>query len=225
MQADGSVKVPVDTAEAVFEQAFATWANVDCGAGGPGVVVTKGDRVACAEVEYNQPPTTGNANVIVFRDTKWPHQGQGNTLALTTVTYNLDTGEIYDADMELNGTTALTTGDANVEFDLLSIATHEAGHFLGLAHSANKNATMYVEYLQGTTELRSLEEDDRSAICAAYPTDSAGPCDPTPRHGFSSECGTVPDEGCACTVLGRPATRSPAPWVALALCIARRTRR
>src|SRR5689334_23648589 len=55
------------------------------------------DALPISKHEYNQ--NRGNTNLIVFRDDGWPYEGSSNTLALTTVTYNLDTGEIYDADM------------------------------------------------------------------------------------------------------------------------------
>ena len=56
--------------------------------------------VACRRHEYNAGQ--GNANIILFHDEVWPYQGTSNTLALTTLTFNTDTGEIYDADMEIN---------------------------------------------------------------------------------------------------------------------------
>ncbi len=137
-----------------------------------------------------QPEAKANANIITFRDDGWPYVGGGNTLALTTVTYHLKTGEIYDADMEINSfDVALSQGDDDVSFDLLSIATHEAGHFLGLSHSSDHDATMFADYRPGTASLRDLSQDDLDGICAVYPPgEPIKGCDPTPRHGFSALC-------------------------------------
>ena len=202
VQEDASVRIDLATAELLMDQAFSAWENVDCGGGStPSLAVTKFPAVSCDQTEYNQD--VGNANVIIFRDESWPYVGQGNTLALTTVTFSLDTGEIFDADLEVNSTPnlALTIGDQEVQYDLLSILTHEAGHMLGLAHSDVDGATMTVEYIPGDVELRDPHPDDIAGICTAFPPgDDLSTCDPEPRHGFGTVCGEdVPaDEGCGC---------------------------
>ncbi|MCA9625438.1 MAG: matrixin family metalloprotease [Myxococcales bacterium] len=226
LQEEGSSQVEVDTAEALMIQAFAAWENADCGGVGPGISVDPYPRIGCDQVEYNQEG--GNANLVVFRDDVWPYEGKGNTLALTTVTFSLDTGEIFDADLEINSTAAidLTVGDGEVVYDLLSILTHEAGHMLGIAHSSVPGATMTVEYVPGDTELRSLAPDDVAAICDAFPANNAATCDPEPRHGFSEQCGGVTvDDGCGCSTPGR-ATPVGGGWalVGLGLWLARRRR-
>jgi len=82
-----------------------------------------------------------------------------------------------------------TTGDDGIVVDLLSVVTHETGHFLGLAHSLNGDATMFRSYAPSTDTLRDLTDDDRSGICAIYPPAPIGAdCDSTPRHGFSPLC-------------------------------------
>jgi len=203
VQRDASTQIPWQTTDDIVRQAFDTWLAADCGAGqGPAMRVDDLGPVTCAAREYNQDG--GNANLIVFRDDAWPYAGQWSTLALTTVTYNLDTGEIYDADMELNSANVhLTVSDTDVEFDLRSIVTHEAGHMLGLAHSAEEAATMGRQYLPGEITLRDLTADDVAGICAAYaPAEPGSPrdptrCDSTPRRGFQDFCGAAPvDEGC-----------------------------
>ena len=128
--------------------------------------------VDCALVQYNQDQP--NQHVILFHDTNWPYTDAANTLALTTVTYDPDTGEIYDADMEVNTTVSpVVVSDpvADDAYDFLSIVTHETGHFLGLAHSGDERATMYAHYQPGQTSMRNLTEDDVTGICTIYPSD------------------------------------------------------
>jgi hypothetical protein len=78
----------------------------------------------------------------------------------------------------------------STQFDLLAIVTHEAGHFLGLDHSPEPDATMYYAYNPPSTDARTLSEDDTRALCAAYPDSREIPngntCDP--RRGFVKEC-------------------------------------
>lgn len=56
------------------------------------------------------------------------------------------------------------------------LLTHEAGHMLGLLHSAVTTATMYATYNQNCqTSWRSLEADDRSGIASLYPSSTVSP--------------------------------------------------
>jgi Matrixin len=207
LQKDASTQVTFSQTEQIVTAAFATWMSAPCPGGGtPRINLTEAEPVECHQHQYNQ--TTGNANIIMFHDSGWPYEGSSNTLALTTVTYLRDTGEIYDADMEINSTdNQLTTGDTGVVVDLLSIVTHETGHFLGLAHSPDADATMFADY-QGGIMLRDLSDDDIAGICAIYPPgDIPSDCDPTPRHGFSAicgaDCGTAPATTCIAAGEGR----------------------
>ena len=223
VQEDASTQVDLATAELLMDQAFAAWENADCGGGSrPSLAVTKLAPVSCDQTEYNQD--VGNANAVIFRDGTWPYVGQGNTLALTTVTFSLDSGEIFDADLEVNSTAALqlTIGDEDVQYDLASILTHEAGHMLGLAHSDVDGATMTVEYVPGDIELRDPHPDDVAAICAAFPPgEDVSSCDPEPRHGFSTVCGddVPPDEGCSCHAGPSPVRHGWLALVGLALAM------
>jgi hypothetical protein len=155
--------------------------------------------VECDEVTYSA--TGPNQHVILFRDDSWPHNDSNNTLALTTVVFNPDTGELYDADMEINTAQQKVTLQDPVPpdgYDFQSIVTHETGHFLGMAHSTDDHATMFAHYDPGQTTLRHLTFDDLDGICNIYPpngTRNTGigvvpqlACDPTPRHGFSTTC-------------------------------------
>lgn len=187
VQKNASRQVSFSAAETTLRQAFDTWMNAPCTGGKtPRLAVVEALPVTCDRHEYNK--TTGNANIILFRDEKWPHNAA--LLALTTVTYDLDTGAIYDADMELNAESYdFTVGDAKIETDLLSVVTHEAGHFLGLAHAQDVDTVMFPAYVPQSIAQRSLSADDIAGICAIYPPgDMAATCDPIPRNGFSAHC-------------------------------------
>lgn len=208
-----SKQVSYEDAANAFARAFTKWTGASCptdGSGNARVSIDVRDMgpVECDRVKYNQD--FGNQNVIVFRDDKWDKNDSSNTLALTTVTFNPDTGEIYDADMEVNThehRVTLTDPVPSDGYDFASIVTHESGHFLGLAHSGDSRATMFASYQPGQTAMRNLTQDDVSGICTVYRPDgtrlvlgdkaTAGDsCDPTPRHGFTRECAPPAKTGC-----------------------------
>ncbi|MFI5299006.1 MAG: matrixin family metalloprotease [Polyangiales bacterium] len=140
------------------------------------------------------------------------------------MTYDTVSGEIYDADIEVNSnpsTEMIATGDpvgAN-KYDLQSIFQHEEGHFLGLAHTqgSNSSATMYFEYNPGETNKRHPIADDSCGLCNIYPPGRSALCNSEPRRGWATECGGVvtqpipagncneqPPAGCKCSVPGAP---------------------
>ena len=217
VQEDGSSQISRKAARSVLRRAFDAWEQADCGDGHPAIHVDDTSYVVCDRVEYND--TAGNANIVVFRDDEWTHANGPHNIALTTVTYDTDTGEIFDADIEVNTAQyTLTVTETTGDYDLVSVLTHEAGHFLGLAHSADVDATMFAIYNQGSTEERTLGADDVAAICATY-TKRTLPdsCNPIPRHGFSTQCASAQTEG-DCGV-APPSGGSPAPAPGLALLL------
>lgn len=217
VQRDGSEKRDISfaTLHEIATGAFDKWLSVECTRGLPSLQAEDRSPVTCSEPEYNT--SHPNANVIMFRDGDWPYAGAYATLALTTITFNFDTGEIFDADIEINSAnTPLTTSSSVVRFDLESIVTHEVGHFLGLSHSAERDATMYQEYKERDISLRDLAPDDEAGICSAYPPDrDVADTSCVPRHGFSGECAPHPDKGC--TLVGAPASGGAGSWLGLGL--------
>jgi hypothetical protein len=218
-----SRQVPYDVAARIAATAFSAWTTTQCRtASGPSrvsIAVEDVGPVACDEVSYNSDQ--GNQHVIIFHDDAWPYMDSANTLGLTTVTFDPDTGEIYDADTEINSTIPLAVSDPvpDTAFDLQSIMTHEAGHFLGMAHSGDVAATMWAFYSQGSTSKRILTADDTTGLCSIYPPDGTrlvdlaasptgvvaeGICDPTPRHGFQSVCSAPLGRGCTSAPRGEP---------------------
>ncbi|MDF1565049.1 MAG: matrixin family metalloprotease [Deltaproteobacteria bacterium] len=59
-----------------------------------------------------------------------------------------------------------------VRTDIENTVTHEAGHIVGLDHSAVPLSTMYASAPQGEILKRSLEDDDLECFCDTYPIDA-----------------------------------------------------
>lgn len=227
VQVDGSPKLGItaDTLESVVRGCFDTWQAANCSLGGtPNISVETFPQVECSEVRYNTKAK--NQNLLTFRDTKWPHDDPTNSqIALTSVTFDKETGQIYDVDMEFNSWYFnLTLETSSGGTDLQSVIQHETGHFLGLAHSDVADSTMYFSYA-GSSAMRTLEADDVLGICSVYPPTSNPDtgCDPTPRHGFSTKCNSPNSDGCSLVRLGDASPKSG--WVLLGLCAATLLRR
>lgn len=234
-------------AQQVVAEAFAKWTQTSCETAEGGdarisIDVRYLGFTACAAAGRSMAkdgkpgivPNGPNQNAIAFRDASWPYKSSDDglddpsrTLGLTTVTYNDKTGEIVDADMEINSFDApVKIRDITFDdYDLASIVTHEVGHFLGLAHSEDPNATMYAEHSRGDVGKQFLKPDDIRAICSVYlpggqrATGSGalvepGPCDPTPRGGVQSVC----DEGAGGCSLSTGSPTSLSAYPLLALC-------
>jgi len=228
----GSKKISYEEAANGISQAFTRWTGATCAADKTGrtrvsIDVRDLGPVDCSNIEYVSG--AGNQNVILFRDEEWTHGPQ--VLGLTTVRFNKETGEIFGADMELNtfGMDPLGVRDPIKpnEYDFISVATHEAGHFLGMGHSDQKASTMFARYLPGQTVQRNLSPDDIEAVCSVYRPDgqrtvlntqvlAAPQCDPTPRGGYSTQC---EEPSCSVSVPGTP-RRAGTIFIATALSCA-----
>ncbi len=197
LQQDASIFVTLKQATDVAAQAFETWHNAPCDdAGGtPSIQAYDFGPVMC-----DQTPSNEHNNPIIFRDSSWGTD-QANALGLTTLTVVPRTGELLGAAIEINASRVplVVNTDAGIPdgaYDLQSIITHEAGHFLGLAHSQHTDAVMYAYYHAGQS---ALTPDDINGICPIYPpngtrnttvgTLGANNCDPEPPLGFLSACG------------------------------------
>jgi len=226
VQQDGSKlqDISYDQLHEVVINAFQRWMDATCDDGNPpSISLVDFGKVACAKPEYNK--SQPNQNVITFHDAEWPYKQSGaETLALTTVFFAPDTGEIYDANIELN------SWDPQIRFvldpdsdgdDLNAVLTHEIGHFLGLSHSMYGDATMAPTYQAGMT---TLEADDMAGICQSLPpnrtTTDPGKPPGVPRHGFSTECGKTENGCCASTIGGNAPSSGPLALWAFGLGLA-----
>ncbi|MHB8873573.1 MAG: myxosortase-dependent metalloprotease, MXAN_2677/MXAN_2678 family [Myxococcaceae bacterium] len=109
-------------------------------------------------------------------------QWQRNTIALTTTTYERSSGRVYDADVEFNAFSFIfTTVDSPscpaggpfsqgcVATDIQNTMTHEAGHVIGLDHTARAGSTMNPSAPTGETAKRVVDPGSKSFVCDVYP--------------------------------------------------------
>ncbi len=140
------------------------------------------------------------------------------TIAVTTTTFSTKTGELFDADIELNGArfvfstvdlplcngTPDTVPPDCVATDIENTLVHEIGHVVGLDHVSDPEATMFLSAQFGETEKRSLEADDIQGLCDIYPVGRpTATCvnDSVAVQGRGCGCGSGPGTGLLFTPL------------------------
>ncbi|MGD8860698.1 MAG: matrixin family metalloprotease [Myxococcales bacterium] len=204
---------PLDDIRDAVARSFRRWQAIRCGGRPIGFELGETEQLgACREPEYNV--RGANANTVFFID-DWVGQGlDEDAFGLTLIWHDPNTGEIYDADMQLNemqGRFDICGAVCPVGVvDLENVVTHEAGHFLGLGHSLDRSATMSARATLGETIKRSLEADDVQGMCEIYgdwPEPACELADFTPDNGFSPECGAPAVDGggrnaCVCSAPG-----------------------
>ncbi len=149
-----------------IHRAFRTWSALDC----TRLKFKYEGLIEHPEIAYQEGQTNHNVIFWINDEDKWLYPT--DVLAFTRLEYNRKTGEIYDADLAMNGAYfkwstqhPVPTGYNSV----LNTITHEIGHFLGLDHSEVPSATMYPNAKTGETQKEDLDPDDRLGICTIYP--------------------------------------------------------
>jgi hypothetical protein len=192
IQRDGSIQqgITAEQVASLVEESFRIWSDVSCARGGtPPLTALSQGPIACAAVEFNCKQLEQNSNLIVFRDdfqdTENFYQG---VIALTNLTANTRTGQIFSADIEINSRDEdFVIGEpppGSLARDLRGVLNHEIGHLLGLSHSKVSGALMLSDY-RGTL----LPAQD----------DITGMCEIRSGKGTDPECSVVelaPDAGC-----------------------------
>ena len=166
----------------------------------------------CSEVVRGGDPCISQGTCANAHDC-WDYAS--GTLAITTTTYNSQTGRLYDADLEMNATVHLfTTVDSPpcdgpdlptcVSTDVQNTVTHELGHALGLDHSPDPRSTMYAGAERGETSKRVLDDGSVEFVCTTYPAGGlTRDCDGSPLEVSDppSSCTAVPSRGAAPALL------------------------
>lgn len=192
LEMDGSRDLTRPEVEAVFARSFAKWTGLTCSE-----PLDFDVQLSSVDSTTDVPDFEDSVNSLGFVD-DWTTRGHSpGAFALTTTWFRRSTGEIIDADMELNQQnwtfaiceeTGCEETGTMPEVDLENTVTHELGHFFGLAHTeSERNATMWACAEPGETLKRDLAPDDIEGMCEIY------------REGI--------DEGCGCVAAGSGTTR------------------
>jgi|GEM_PF-5939888 len=207
----GSSTIASNIAFDTIRTGFKTWSQVS-NAQFSFVDAGFADRI---QVGYDFLNESNNANLVVFQK-KWIHESE--VVGLTTTTFNADTGEIFDADIELNERDyVFTASNEHIQTDLLNTVTHEIGHFLGFDHTDEKttrlslacasSSTMAKSTYSGETAKRSLAFSDQMGMRIIYPPDPTpvgrcyiGTANPSPSFEIKQQGGPyVSKPGCQAT--------------------------
>jgi hypothetical protein len=184
---------------AAISRSLQTWQAVsdDCGS----LSLQEGARVPERAADYD-PLASDNRNLVLFRTQKcstvapsnsscWAQQTcqniydcwmwQSGTIAITTTTHDPETGEIFDADIELNASSFTFTArdgavcpfalqnQSCIATDVENTMTHEFGHALGLDHTDYPASTMNPQAPLGETTKRTVDPGSKQFICDVYP--------------------------------------------------------
>lgn len=219
-----------------FKASFQAWADVPCDGRKPFFVEQSPEVTQADSSEFMFGIV--NESVIMVRTAKqWASapDHDPNSVALTSVWFLKSTGEITDFDMELNSGAGEFADCVQRRcslgmIDLQNTVTHEAGHVLGLAHSAVPGATMQPSTSSvPETQKRVLEQDDKLGYCALGLPEFqcvSSPCECPPPPVYRSDSG---GSSCGCRLAEAPSLRaglSALTWVTI-LCgaVAWRSRR
>ncbi|HZQ93354.1 MAG TPA: matrixin family metalloprotease [Terriglobales bacterium] len=160
----------------LIQTAFNTWTSAPNAA----LAVGRGPNSSATSGGFD-PQSSSNINLICFV-CQGDFSKDAETLAVTITTIENSpggpdghggrtrfVGQILDADILFNPNDQFSTGGGGNGQDLLTVATHEIGHFLGLDHSGVVRAVMFPF---APTVLTTLSYDDVAGISALYPKPS-----------------------------------------------------
>jgi uncharacterized protein (TIGR03382 family) len=163
IDAAGSPDAPGEASFDAVRASFQTWQSP------PGTYLRFRDEGKKTDAPVGYNASGQNFNVIKWLETTWDYSAQA--IAVTLTTFDCNTGQIYDADMVLNGKNFTFTTDPETQarrIDIQNTVTHEAGHFIGFDHNPDPESTLYADAPAGETKKRTLTDDDILGLRTVY---------------------------------------------------------
>ncbi len=164
-------------AKSEFVSAAASWTNV---ATSRVILAFDSDVTTCPSLVAECGGTLDGANTL-----GWETLDPG-VLGVAWFVNDGKGGTPQEVDIALSLYYNWTSGSSPFAINLETVALHEVGHLLGLAHSGVRKATMYASYTRADT---TLHADDIEGISTLYPGSDPNP-DPTPDDGGNDWCST-----------------------------------
>ena len=156
----------------VMNAAFATWqaapnATIQVSRGADTTVASESSSPSninlicfvCSDADFTKDSQTLAVTITTTVNGPGSSNGHGGTTSFA--------GQLIKADMIFNPSTQFSTSGGSGQ-DLQTVAVHEAGHFLGLNHSAVVRAVMF----PAASNVLQLGWDDVAGISTIYPKSS-----------------------------------------------------
>lgn len=163
-----------DAIAGLVATAFDAWIDAPCGRA-PEVTLAGPSIAPRATTPSSLRAEPDNVLVFIRSVSEWVRFKNSPTwIAITKIAHDPKTGEIVDADIEINDGGYVFSYDdtpAAGEVDFVAMLTHEVGHFYGLDHSAESAATMFATYAtspERAMDARTLARDDMDGVCSLY---------------------------------------------------------
>jgi hypothetical protein len=158
--------------------------NVEAGSDPSGAIDTAFQTIGAATgLTFVNGGTSGiqsggqdGTNLVTFASTAANLALVGGAVAVDVFFFSTPGFQIFESDMVFNPATNFSTLLTANRQDIQSVATHEAGHGVGLDHSPIVGSTMYPATASGASHPRTLSSDDIAGLRSLY---AAAPGAPT----------------------------------------------